>query len=123
MKTMKRHFSALGRLLTYLKRRGEYIGENPAHGFEFPDKRRARDRRKMWEGEPLRRLFASPVWTGCLSESRRSTPGSMIVEDEKYWLPIVGLNHGNRLEEFAQLRRGDAAAALASPASPARPAA
>lgn len=107
MKTMKRHFSALGRLFTYLKRRGEYVGENPAHGFEFPDKRRDRDKRKMWEGEPLRKLFASPVWTGCLSDSRRSSPGSKIIEDEKYWLPILGLFHGNRLEEFAQLRRAD----------------
>jgi integrase len=107
MKTMKRHFSALGRLFTYLRRRGEYVRENPAHGFEFPDKRRARDKRKMWDGEPLRRLFASPVWTGCQSESRRSSPGSKIIEDEKYWLPILGLFHGNRLEEFAQLRRAD----------------
>jgi integrase len=107
MKTIKRHFSALGRLFTYLKRRGEYVGENPAHGFEFPGKGRARDKRKMWEGEALRKLFVSPVWTGCLSEARRSTPGSQIIKDEKYWLPILGLFHGNRLEEFAQLRRSD----------------
>ena len=107
MKTVKRHFSALGRLFSYLKRRGEYTGENPAHGFEFPNKGRARDKRRMWEGEALRRLFASPVWTGCLSESRRSAPGPHIIKDEKYWLPILALFHGNRLEEFAQLRRGD----------------
>jgi integrase len=61
----------------------------------------------MWEGEALRKLFVSPVWTGCLSEARRSTPGSQIIKDEKYWLPILGLFHGNRLEEFAQLRRSD----------------
>lgn len=36
MKTIKRHFSALGRLFDYLKKRGEYEGENPAHGHEFP---------------------------------------------------------------------------------------
>jgi hypothetical protein len=107
MKTVKRHFSALGRLFTYLKRRGEYEGENPAHGFEFPEKGRARDKRKMWEGEKLRTLFSSPVWTGCKSERRRSEPGTLIIEDEKYWLPILGLFHGNRLEEFAQLLRSD----------------
>jgi len=32
MRTVKRHFSALDRLFSYLKRRGEYLGENPAHG-------------------------------------------------------------------------------------------
>jgi len=39
MTTVKRHFSALGVCFAYLKRRGEYAGENPAHGFEFPDQR------------------------------------------------------------------------------------
>jgi integrase len=107
MKTIKRHFSALGRLFSYLKRRGEYDGENPAHGFEFPDKRRAREKRGMWEGETLTKLFASPVWTGCASSVRRSKPGPLIIKDEKFWLPILGLFHGNRLEEFAQLRRKD----------------
>jgi hypothetical protein len=53
MKTVKRHFSALGRLFAYLKQRGECAGENPAYGFEFPDKRRTRDKRSMWDGEGL----------------------------------------------------------------------
>lgn len=105
--TVKRHFSALGRLFDQLRKRGEYLGENPAHGFEFPDKRRARDKRKMWEGESLTKLFASPVWIGCFSEGRRSRRGSLVIKDEKYWLPLLGLYHGNRLEEFAQLCRGD----------------
>jgi len=83
------------------------VGENPAHDFEFPEKGRARNKRKMWEGEKLRKLFSSPVWTGCKSESRRAEPGTLIIEDEKYWLPILGLFHGNRLEEFAQLLRSD----------------
>ena len=107
MKTIKRHFSALGGLFTYLKRRGEYVGENPAHGFEFPQKGRASSKRRMWEGEKLAALFSSPVWTGCQSASRRSRPGDMIIKDEFYWLPLLGLYHGNRLEEFCQLRRGD----------------
>lgn len=107
MTTVKRHFSALGVFFTYLKRRGEYVGENPAYGFEFPTKGRARHGRDMWTGEPLARLFASPVWAGCLSKDRRSRPGSLIIRDDKYWLPLLGLYHGNRLEEFAQLHRSD----------------
>lgn len=106
MKTIKRHFSALGGLFTYAKRLGQYAGENPAHGFVFPKKGRARTARKMWEGEPLTKLFASPVWTG--SHRRfRSQPGAEIIKDDHYWLPLLGVYHGNRLEEFAQLRRED----------------
>lgn len=30
-----------------------------------------------------------------------------MIRDDKYWLPLLALYHGNRLEEFAQLRRED----------------
>ncbi len=106
MKTVKRHFSALGGFFTYAKRHGHVTGDNPAHGFEFPKKGRAKKGRKMWEGEKLRKLFQSPVWTGS-HPTVRSKPGSAIIRDDKYWLPLLGVYHGNRLEEFAQLRRED----------------
>lgn len=107
MKTVARHFSALGRLFDYLKRRGQYTGENPAQGFEYGKKGRAKRKRDMWEKEPLEKLFASPVWNGCLSATRRTTAGHMVIKDDKYWLPLLGVYHGNRLEEFAQLHRSD----------------
>lgn len=107
MKTMRRHFSALGRFFRHCIEQGYYEGPNPAHGFSFPQKGRPSQRRNMWEGEKLRALFTSPVWMGCLSRSQRATPGNLIIQDEKYWLPLLGLFHGNRLEEFAQLRRSD----------------
>lgn len=109
-KTVKRHFSALGRLYKYLQARSEYPkdAKNPAYGFEFPEgKGRARNKRRMWGGDELTKLFQSPVWTGCFSEDRRSRPGILIIKDDKYWLPLLGLYHGNRLEEFAQLHRSD----------------
>jgi len=107
VKTLKRHFAALGSLFKHLIERGEYEGSNPAHGFSFPEKMRAKMKRQMWEGEKLRKLFASPIWTGCKTSSQRSKPGTLIIKDEKYWLPLLGLYHGNRLEEFAQLIGSD----------------
>lgn len=107
MKTIKRHFAALGKLFDHLKAHGVYVGPNPAHEFSFPQKGRANRRRDQWEGPELTQLFSSPVWQGCLSASRRTEPGAEIIKDEKYWLPLLGLYHGNRLEEFAQLRLGD----------------
>jgi integrase len=106
MKTAARHFSALGGFFTYAKRHGLIDGENPAHGFEFPKAGRKNGGRRMWEGEKLRKLFQSPVWTGS-HPTFRSKPGKAIIKDDKYWLPLLGLYHGNRLEEFAQLRRED----------------
>lgn len=106
MKTIKRHFSALGGLFSHAVRLGHYDGANPAHGFDFPTKGRANAGRVMWEGESLRKLFASPVWTGCHPHFRTQA-GKEIIRDDKFWLPLLGLYQGNRLEEFAQLRRED----------------
>ena len=38
MKTVQRHFTALGRLFEYLRERGEYTGTNPAYGLTFPER-------------------------------------------------------------------------------------
>lgn len=32
-----------------------------------------------------------PVWTGCASARERSKPGSVIVRNAKFWLPILAL--------------------------------
>jgi integrase len=60
----------------------------------------------MWTGVELTKLFTSPIWTGC-HPFFRSRPGDQIIRDARFWLPLLGLYHGNRLEEFAQLRRED----------------
>jgi len=107
MKTVKRHIYALSGLFNHLKKRGHAVAENPARGFDFPKKGRANSKRKPWQGERLRKLFASPLFTGSKTEIARHKPGTLLVKDAKYWLPILGIYHGNRLEEFAQLERGD----------------
>ena len=106
MKTVKRHFSALGGFFAHAKQHGQFDGENPAYGFQFPTRGRSNSGRKVWEGEKLQKLFQSPVWTGS-HPVFRSQPATAVIRDDKYWLPLLGLYHGNRLEEFAQLRRED----------------
>jgi len=81
MKTVSGISPALGKLFDRLKERGVFVGGNPEHGFKFP----------------------KPKAIGS-DHVRRATPGPHLIRDEKYWLPILALYHGNRLEEFAQLR-------------------
>ncbi len=57
----------------------------------------------MWEKAELARLFATPIWTGRLSEQRRTTLGSPILRDKKFWLPLITVFSGLRLEEICQL--------------------
>ncbi len=107
-KTVKRHWSALGQFLRY----GADIGETTIgakqdllseHGFVLGN---PRDAREPWNADDLTALFASPVWRGC-HPFFRTQSGQTIFRDAKFWLPLMALYHGNRLEEFADLRRKD----------------
>ena len=106
-KTVKRHMSAVGRLFQWLIENGHYEGSNPFHGFRYGSVRqRAKDKRPQWSDDQLRRLFRSPIWQGSMP-SHRAKAGSDIIRDHQWWLPILGLYHGCRLEELASLRRSD----------------
>jgi hypothetical protein len=107
-KTVKRHASAISQFLQHGVDNGHLsntarkdIIEN--HRFHLGNPREDRDR---WTSGELRRLFSSPVWTGC-HRFFRTEPGSEIVRDAKFWLPLLEAFHGNRLEEFADLRGKD----------------
>ncbi len=107
-KTIKRHFSALSTLWDSLISEGR-IEENIFRGFKFGNTKRANEQRDMWTEVELRRLFSTPVWRGCLSEGRRTTPGKLIIRDEKFWLPIIAVFSGLRQEEICQLHIEDIA--------------
>lgn len=81
---------------------------NPAEGFgKFAELGEASMSRAMWEGDPLTTLLAAPVWTGCSTEERPRTPGPNIIANERFWLPVLALYSGARLEELARLVRGE----------------
>lgn len=105
-KTMEGYATRLIALLDYFRDPDKVDWINPTAGFaKFEELGRASMTRKMWEGEPLRQLLAAPVWTGCASEARPKSPGEYIYANERYWLPILALYQGARLEELARLVR------------------
>lgn len=65
------------------------------------------EERDQFTFEEIRILFAAPVWTGCRSKSRRRDPGTVIVRDWKYWIPLLGAYTGMRREEICALTRAD----------------
>lgn len=105
-KTIKRHFSALSTLWDALKNE-ERVKDNIFRGFKFGNAKRANEQRDMWTEADLRRLFTTPLWQGCRSEGRRTTPGELIIRDEKFWLPLVAVFSGLRQEEICQMRIED----------------
>ncbi|PCJ61497.1 MAG: hypothetical protein COA65_00615 [Rhodospirillaceae bacterium] len=61
------------------------------------------DAREPFSHDQLKRLFKSPQFTGHNSPSHRATPGSLLIKDGKFWIPLIGLYTGMRLGEIVQL--------------------
>lgn len=67
----------------------------------------AEEDRQPYSDADLKLMFSSPLFTGCASESRRTTPGPYLFKDGKYWVPIIGFYTGMRLAEVVQLGTDD----------------
>lgn len=97
MKTAKRHFSALSQYWEWLEATG-HVDLNIFRGFSFPGtksgKRRKRDE---WSDDDLKTVFTFDKWYGP-DASRDSA---------YFWLPLVALYSGMRVEEIARLRPSD----------------
>ncbi|MEZ5684319.1 MAG: DUF6538 domain-containing protein [Novosphingobium sp.] len=105
-RTVQRHFSALSALWRYGLERG-WAARNPFIDFKFPAPKRARDQRSMWSDSELAALFDTPVWRGCQSKDRRAKPGNLVLKDSKFWIPLIGLHSGMRLDEICGLAVDD----------------
>lgn len=108
-KTIKRHHTALSQFFRYAMDRGHLSNAARCELVEdhrFGSARNARVQRDHWTSDELVALFSSPLWTGCHPHFR-SRPGPEVVRDARFWLPLLALYHGARLEEFADLYRRD----------------
>jgi integrase len=78
--------------------------------------RRDRNQRPPTSLEDLMKLFALPIFTGCQRHRggtgqavlrARFTPGSVIIHDAFYWVPLLIYYTGARREEICKLRPDD----------------
>lgn len=62
--------------------------------------------RNCWSHERLQQLLLSPLYTGCQSRHRRAQPGKIIVRDSLYWVPLIVMTIGSRIDEILRLTKG-----------------
>jgi integrase len=73
------------------------------------------NKRETYTAEEIAHIFTQPMFQGCKSATNaagkawgyRSEPGAQIHKDACYWLPIVALWTGCRVEEIAAARAAD----------------
>lgn len=93
LKTVKRHFSAYAQLWKWAIPRGE-VSANIWSGFSFPGTTSTKSKRDVWKDEDLDKIFHNGPY---------AAPNPLSAE---FWLPLIALFSGMRLEEIARLRSG-----------------
>jgi len=82
----------------------ELIGRNPARRLQIAETVHPQDRRKPFELWQLQRIFNAPIYTGCKDEQNGySVIGSHIAVGARFWVPLICLFSGMRLNEACQL--------------------
>ena len=83
------------------------IPMNPIAGVK-PSKPQSEKEVRHYEPEEIKAIFSAPMFTGCSKthtvnghlNGYREEPGDIILKDGRYWMPILCLFHGNRMEEW-----------------------
>ena len=86
----------------------EIIDRNPAHGLRVPDPTVRREKRLPFSTAQLQAIFAAPLYTGCRDDGHGySVRGTSRPRNARFWIPLIGLYCGLRLNEACQLDVSD----------------
>lgn len=112
MKTVNKHLDKIKGLLRWLRETMKVAIDRDLLDlkirYDHKDIGRAANAdREAFLSADLRKLFASPCWTGCAGIDYRHRPGSSTVKDAKFWIPLLAALEGVRLGEAAQLLTTD----------------
>lgn len=105
--TTNRHFRFLRSLCEWVKKRVPQMAELDWADFIIDEASDSREQRDALTPDQARLLFQLPTWTGFDTFARRNRPGSRIVHDAGYWLPLLAHYTGGRRDELAKLMLAD----------------
>ncbi|WP_304271303.1 site-specific integrase [Brevundimonas naejangsanensis] len=105
--TINAYLNRLSSVLNFAMNEG-LIDRNPTRGLKVADPVRARDKRLPFSPQQLQRIFNAPLYRGCLNdEAGYATPGPNRPRRGRFWVPLIGLFSGMRLNEICQLDVAD----------------
>lgn len=90
------HMSRLSGLFSYGKMHGIYVGDNPVSGMRLAKDKRNDEARDIFDKDDLHKLFHSEEYLNDAFD-----------KPFKYWVPILGLYTGARINEICQLHLED----------------
>lgn len=98
------YFNALKRLLNWAKNEGS-IERNPANDlFPLREKMAAKEARNPFTRDQLHRIFNAPLYRGSIDDGPGfGKQGPTVHRGTRFWVPLIGLFTGMRLNEICQL--------------------
>jgi site-specific recombinase XerD len=100
--TINKHLTAMNSFFEWAVNH-DYASKNVFEKLHIRDTKKPSEERPAWSPEDIRTILASPLYTGCKSARQRHLPGDQIIKDARYWVPLIGMYSGMRLEEICQL--------------------
>ncbi|MGB3798039.1 MAG: site-specific integrase, partial [Alteraurantiacibacter sp.] len=86
----------------------ELLVRNPMRGLRLPDKVSKRDKRHPFSVKQLKTIFNAPIYRGCLNGERGyASSGSERPRNARFWVALIALHTGMRLNEICQLDISD----------------
>ena len=86
----------------------ELLARNPMRGLRLHDDVAKKDKRNPFSADQLRKIFDAPLYTGCLDGERGyAKPGFARPRNARFWVPLIALHSGMRLNEICQLDVAD----------------
>ncbi len=92
-------------LFEWAERSELYIGSNPFKGLLIKEAKQYSNKRSIYTKNDLDILFSCPIYHGAKGKKMpcRLVEGENVYKDGVYWLPLIGLYSGMRLNEICQL--------------------
>jgi integrase len=85
-----------------------FHADQQARGLKVPDPMLRRDKRLPYSTVQLRALFTAPLYTGCRDDGHGyASPGENRPRNARFWIPLIALYCGLRLNEACQLDVSD----------------
>ena len=101
------YLNKLGGVLNWAVKE-EMLDRNPARGLRVPDPTAPRDKRKPFSTTQLQAIFSAPLYVGCQDDGHGyARAGHNRPKNARFWIPLVGLFCGLRLNEICQLDVAD----------------
>jgi integrase len=108
VKTQDKYFTLFKAFLRWAVNEG-YLDKEPGQNIKVAGvaKLTAFDKRLPYSVAQLKAILTSPLYTGHKSETSRHRPGTLVIRDGKFWVPLIALYSGMRMGEIVQLLTAD----------------